>query len=79
MWTSEIDPRVRDVMVDRDGDRTAVAEWLTAYLTDQGGGPRRRTCSRPRTLRVSPSGRSRPPALVPVPGRSAGDLRQGAV
>jgi AAA domain len=39
-WTGETDRRVRDIMADRDGERTErdeAAEWLTGYLTDQGG------------------------------------------
>ncbi len=40
VWTGETDRRVRDIMADADGERTErddAAEWLTGYLTDQGG------------------------------------------
>jgi RecA-family ATPase len=40
VWTGETDRRVRDIMADRDDERTErdeASEWLTGYLTDQGG------------------------------------------
>ncbi len=40
VWTGETDRRVRDIMADQDGERSErdeAAEWLTGYLTDNGG------------------------------------------
>ena len=40
VWTGETDRRVRDIMADNDGEQTErdeAAEWLTGYLTDNGG------------------------------------------
>jgi hypothetical protein len=40
VWTGETERRVRDIMADADGERSErddAAEWLTGYLTGQGG------------------------------------------
>jgi hypothetical protein len=42
VWTGETDRRVRDILAERGGgderrERDEAADWLTGYLTDQGG------------------------------------------